>query len=164
VSDDTKPAARKPRQRKVAPKSLAEAVADVSTTAAKLLIRLPMAVRWRDLDAFNHVNNANFLTYLEESRLQWLQSLSGPWLTDDSAPLLAAANINFRRPIEYPGTIVVELYVERAGNTSLTLAHRIVSANDAAVLYADGTTVMVWIDRRNGRPAPLPDAIRAACG
>ena len=31
-----------------------------------------LAVRWRDLDAFNHVNNSSYLTYLEEARLQWL--------------------------------------------------------------------------------------------
>jgi len=129
----------------------------------RLLLRLPMPVRWRDLDAFNHVNNSTFLTYLEEARLQWLQSLSGPWVTEDSAPILAAASINFRRPIEYPNTIAVELSVERVGNTSLGIAHRIVSADDAAVVYSDGTTVMVWIDRRNGRPASLPDAVRAAC-
>ena len=49
--------------------------------------RHPMDVRWRDLDAFNHVNNATFLTYLEEARLQWLESLDGEWLTHTSAPV-----------------------------------------------------------------------------
>jgi acyl-CoA thioester hydrolase len=40
-----------------------------------LLHTASISVRWRDLDAFNHVNNSSFLTFLEEARLQWLQQL-----------------------------------------------------------------------------------------
>src|SRR3546814_4599661 len=39
------------------------------------LFRMPIALRWRDLDAFNHVNNSNFMTYLEESRIRWFETL-----------------------------------------------------------------------------------------
>jgi acyl-CoA thioester hydrolase len=129
--------------------------------AATVLYRLPMALRWRDLDAFNHVNNASFLTYLEEARIRWFDSLDGPWLSDEIAPLLAAVQINYRQPISYPAGIAVELIAERVGNTSLTVGHRIVG-EDGQPLYADGHVVVVWIDRSNGRPCPLPDAIRKA--
>jgi acyl-CoA thioester hydrolase len=130
-------------------------------TTPHALIRVPIDVRWRDLDAYHHVNNSTFLTYIEEARLQWFQSLPGPWVTEDTAPVLAASHLNYRRPIEWPAQLVVELSVERVGNTSLTLAHRIGAAHDASVLYSDGTSVLVWIDR-SGRPASLPDAVRAA--
>jgi acyl-CoA thioester hydrolase len=126
-----------------------------------LLFRMPMALRWRDLDAFNHVNNATFLTYLEEARIRWFASLDGPWLTDAIAPLMAAVQVNYRKPIDYPAEISVELTAERVGNTSLTLGHRIVGA-DGTPLYADGHTVLVWICRSSGRPVALPDSIRAA--
>ncbi|PIQ38117.1 MAG: thioesterase, partial [Lysobacterales bacterium CG17_big_fil_post_rev_8_21_14_2_50_64_11] len=71
------------------------------TTAGNVLARIAMPVRWRDLDAFNHVNNASYLTYLEEARLQWLGALPGPWLDSTSAPVLAAIQINYRRPIAW---------------------------------------------------------------
>ena len=42
----------------------------MSTDTPKILFRMPMALRWRDLDAFQHVNTSNFLTYLEEARIR----------------------------------------------------------------------------------------------
>lgn len=134
------------------------------TEAAKpLLLRVPIAVRWRDLDAFSHVNNSSFLTYIEEARLQWFQSLPGPWITEGSAPLLAATHVNYRRPIEWPCDIDVELFNDRLGNTSLTVGHRIVARGTPDVLYSDGYSVLVWVDRASGKPTALPEAVLAAC-
>jgi acyl-CoA thioester hydrolase len=144
----------------------ANVVAPAMPTAAPMqagLIRVPLSVRWRDLDAFNHVNNSQFLSYLEEARLRWMIHLPGEWIDENVAPVVAAANVNYRRPIEWPNEIVVELFVERLGNTSLTIGHRIVHADDASILYADGNVVMVWIDKARGQASPLPEAVRAAC-
>ncbi len=128
------------------------------------LFRLEIDVRWRDLDAFEHVNNANFLTYLEETRLAWMASLPGPWMDETCAPLLAAVKIDYRRPIGWPARIAVELSVARVGRSSLTLGHRIVAAADSDCVHADGDTTMVWVDRGGGGAVPLPAAVRAACG
>lgn len=128
-----------------------------------LLARVPIAVRWRDLDAFNHVNNSTFLTYLEEARLVWLAGIEGAWFGERSMPVLAASNVNYRRPLEWPGEVVVELRCTRVGNSSLTLAHRILSASDPAVVHSDGDVVLVWTDPTVGRAVELPAPIRAAC-
>ena len=130
--------------------------------APHVLARVPITVRWRDLDAFNHVNNANFLTYLEEARLVWLLGIKGDWKTDEMSPVLAASQINFREQIEWPAGIVVELHCAKLGNTSMTLSHRITSA-DGDKLHSDGSVVMVWINPGNGRPVSVPAAVRAAC-
>lgn len=127
------------------------------------LFRMPIALRWRDLDAFNHVNNSNFMTYLEEARIRWFDSLGEAWVTDATAPLLAAVQMNYRLPIPYPASVVVELRCDRLGTTSVTLGHRIVG-EDGGLVYADGHVVMVWIDRAGGRPTPLPEAVRRAAG
>ena len=123
-----------------------------------------LAVRWRDLDAFNHVNNASYLTYLEESRLLWLGQIRGPWFDDAAMPVLAASELNYRLPIAWPATLQVELRCERLGNSSLTLAHRIVDAGDPARLYSDGRVVMVWMNPLTGRSVPLPATVRSAAG
>jgi acyl-CoA thioester hydrolase len=125
-----------------------------------VIFRMPLELRWRDLDAFNHVNNANFMTFLEEARIRWLESTGAQWISEEINPLLAAVQINYRLPIPYPASIFVELFAERIGNTSLTLGHRIVGEADR--IYADGHVVMVWIDRRNGRPVALPSGVRSA--
>ena len=131
----------------------------MNDAAPKILFRMPVALRWRDLDAFQHVNNSNFLTYLEEARIRWFESWNGEWVNDAIMPLLAAVQINYKMPIPYPADVVVALYADKVGNTSCTVGHRIVSA-DGATLYADGHVVMVWIDRATGRPIPLPDFVR----
>ena len=128
----------------------------------KLLFDLPIEVRWRDLDAFNHVNNQNFLGYVEEARVRWFKSLSADWANETSAPILAAIAMNYRQPIGWPETLRVQLLAERLGTKSVTLAHRIVSAGEPDRLYADGHTVLVWVDR-TGQSVALPEAVRAAC-
>lgn len=119
-----------------------------------------IATRWRDLDVFNHVNNSNFLTYLEETRILWFQSLDMEWVNDAFAPLLASVHMDYRQPIPYPGDVLVQLFITRTGSSSMTIGHRITDA-EGKVLYADGYVVMVWVDLATQRPMPLPEHIRA---
>ena len=156
------PRKRKPTVEPTAAATVIEAAAP-SVQAPTRLIRVAMAVRWRDLDAFNHVNNSKYLSYLEEARLQWMLTIPGQGMDDHVAPVVAAAHLNYRRPIEWPNDVAIELFVERLGNASVSIGHRIVAADDADVLYCDGHVVMVWIDRDSGRAAPLPAAVRRSC-
>ena len=140
----------------------------MSGEASTALSATPMftaaiAVRWRDLDAFNHVNNSTYLTYLEEARLQWMLSM-GDVFDPASTPVLAASELNYRRPIAWPAQVQVQLLCERLGNSSITVAHRIVDAGDPERLYCDGRVVMVWIDPQTGRSVPLPTSVRSAAG
>ncbi|HEY0178852.1 MAG TPA: thioesterase family protein [Dokdonella sp.] len=134
-----------------------------SDTTPTPLASVPVSVRWGDLDAFNHVNNATFLVYAQEARLAWLAGVEGIWFDETMMPVVAAAQVNYRRQLAWPAEIVVELDAKRLGQSSLTLAHRVVAARDRTTVYADGEVVMVWIDPASGRSVPLPDAIRAAC-
>lgn len=121
-----------------------------------------ISVRWRDLDAFNHVNNATYLTYLEEARLQWLRHVPDALPSEQAAPVLAASQLNYRSPINWPAQLDVQLSCARLGNSSITLAHRIVDANQPEHLYCDGSVTMVWINPASGKPVPLPEGLRAA--
>jgi len=129
---------------------------------APVVARVPISVRWGDLDAFDHVNNAAFLVYVQEARIVWLSRLGTQLRDDAKMPVVAAASLNFRRQLGWPAQIVVELSIARVGNSSLTIAHRIVDEDDASCVYADGETVMVWIDPASGRSIALPEAVRAA--
>jgi len=124
---------------------------------------IPLHVRWRDLDAFNHVNNSSYLTFLEEARLQWLRNVPGEWFSEHAMPVMAAVELHYRKPIEWPTEIDVLLSCERLGNSSMTIGNRIVDRSDHACVYADGNVVMVWVDPASGTSVPLPDAIRTAC-
>ena len=130
---------------------------------APVLLRMPVELRWRDLDAFNHVNNSTFMTYLEEARIRWFDTLGEAWATPEAVPLLAAVQMNYRRPIPYPSKIVVELSAGRLGTSSATIGHRILAAGSGDV-HADGQVVMVWVERDSGRPCALPEVIRRVMG
>ncbi|MDO1527518.1 thioesterase family protein [Fulvimonas sp. R45] len=166
TSESPKPARRRRKAEPAAPAPFDAAPIDEAPAdaAPRPLFVAELAARWRDLDAFNHVNNSNYLTYLEEARLQWLSHVPGPWFDEHAMPVMAAAQLNYRRPIEWPAQLHVQLYCERMGTTSMTIAHRLVDAGDAGALYCDGHVVMVWMDPATGKPVPLPQAIRDAAG
>ncbi len=133
----------------------------MSREIAQNVFRFRIAPRWGDLDAMNHVNNATYLRYLEEARIQWLNAQDTAWFDGERAPVLASATVNYRLPIEYPGEIDIELFTTRIGTSSLTIGHRMVDDRHDA-LHCDGHVVVVWVDRKTGKPAPLPDRIRLA--
>ena len=165
TDDKKKPAKpRAPRKRaKARPNAAAIAAAQPRPASARQLAVIPMHVRWRDLDAFNHVNNSSYLTFLEESRLQWLRGVPGEWFNEHAMPVMAAVELHYRKPITWPAEVDVQLSCIRIGNTSMTVDNHIVDRNDPACVYADGTVVLVWIDPATGKSVSLPDAIRKAC-
>ncbi|WP_407470705.1 acyl-CoA thioesterase [Xanthomonas campestris] len=128
----------------------------------KILARVPISVRWRDMDSMGHVNNAKYISYLEEARVRWMLGVEGVAMTDRIAPVVAATDVNYKRPLVWPNDILVELFVERLGSSSVTIGHRILDQKDEGVLYSDGNVVVVWIDTQTGKSASLPDAVRAA--
>ncbi len=126
-----------------------------------VLIEHELEVRWRDLDAYDHVNNASYLTFLEEARLRWFRTLPEPWRTTTAEPVVARIETSFKQPINYPARLLVRLSTVRVGNSSLAIGHRIEGV-DNQTLYADGVTVLVWVSPTTGRPVPLPDGVRSA--
>jgi len=127
------------------------------------LITVPLSVRWGDMDAFNHVNNSVYATYLEEVRLRWFAGINGPWVSAEMGPVVASLRIEFRQPIEWPEELAVSMSCERIGRSSLTLPFVMTRATDTSRVYAEGSTVLVWIDRRSGKSIDLPPHVRAAC-
>ncbi len=117
-------------------------------------------VRWRDLDAFNHVNNGTYLSYLEEARIRWFAQLGEPWVTAEFAPVIASSTLNYREPVTYPATLEIELFGEKIGTSSVVVGHRIKGVDGR--LHCDGNVAIVWIDLASGRPRPLPDGVRRA--
>lgn len=124
------------------------------------VFRTRIALRWSDLDAFNHVNNSRYLTFLEQARVECFESIGEDWVTDDSAPVVASATLNFRYPIAYPADVFVELSTKHVGTSSVVIDHRIVAAN--GTLHCDGHVVAVWVDRHTGKPTELPNGVRRA--
>lgn len=131
--------------------------------ARVLLHSIRVAVRWGDMDAVGHVNNARYFTYFEQARMGWLAAMG---LADsvngaEQGPVIADAACTFRRAIVYPAELLVTMYGGTPGRSSFQTWYEIHDAEDPALLYADGASRMVWVDRRAGRSIPVPEKVRA---
>ena len=120
-----------------------------------------LAVRFRDCDALGHVNNAVYLTYLEEARLHHWRS-SGVATDGERVPqvILARAEIDYRRPAIYGELLVVRLGVAAIGRTSFTYEYEIVDRHGH--LVASARTVLVRYDHEARTPVPISDALKDA--
>jgi acyl-CoA thioester hydrolase len=117
-------------------------------------------VRWRDVDALRHVNNAVYATYLEECRDGWLEQVLG----DDGAMwdyVLARVAIDFRSEVGLDEEAVLgRVTLARIGTSSLTLHEEIRKLD--GTLAAEAESVIVARDRDTGRSRPLTDEERTA--
>jgi acyl-CoA thioester hydrolase len=131
------------------------------TAAPRLLHSLRLQVRWGDMDALGHVNNAEYLRYFEQSRIEWLDGLGYRTTGKGTGPILARASVTYLKPLAYPGEIEVRLYAARIGNASFTVTSDIVNGRDAAERFTEGEFVVVWVDYDASKSVPLPDRLRA---
>jgi acyl-CoA thioester hydrolase len=116
-------------------------------------------IRWRDVDAYQHVNNAVYATYFEECRDEWLSHvLEGEG--DEWDFVLARVAIDFRRELRLEHeSIVVTCRLERIGTASVTLHEEIHS--EEGWLSARSEAVVVARNRETGKARPLTAAERA---
>jgi acyl-CoA thioester hydrolase len=117
-------------------------------------------IRWRDLDAFNHVNHVVFLTYLEEARDEWLgRALGDPG--DVWGYVVARVAIDYRRELSIENDeVVATCRLERIGNSSVRTREEIRTLEGEVA--AEAEAVLVARDSETGRSRPLSDDERAA--
>ncbi len=120
----------------------------------------PIEIRWRDVDAYRHVNNAVYATYLEECRDEWLERVLGRE-SDLWAFVLARVAIDFRRELrQADDTVRVRVGLDRIGTSSVRTREQIVKEDGE--LAAEAEAVLVARDPDTGRSRPLTEAERAA--
>ena len=116
-------------------------------------------VRFRDCDPLGHVNNAVYLTYLEQARLvQWRSLWKFEPLPDIPGIILARAEIDYKRSARYGDFLDVRIGLAALGRTSFTYEYEIVDTSGQ--LVATARTVQVFYDYRAARPTPIPDELR----
>ena len=116
-------------------------------------------VRFRDIDALGHVNNAVYATYIEQARTRYFRDVLDMDISQSSS-VLASISIDFRRPIELAdGDVTVTVELADLGRSSATMTHE-VRVGDAVAAAAEAT--IVSLDPETGEPTPIPEDRRAA--
>jgi acyl-CoA thioester hydrolase len=118
-------------------------------------------VRWDDIDAFGHVNNAKYLTYIQEARFQWsfyqyASQNEQPTLVE---MVVARAEVDYLVPIYEGGRFYdVNLWVESIGNSSFTMGYEVVGDN--GVVHARVKSVQVAVSMETKKSRPLTETER----
>jgi acyl-CoA thioester hydrolase len=119
-----------------------------------------LEIRWRDVDAYGHVNNAVYLTYLEEARDAWVTRVLGE-VTDTWDFVLARVAIDFRHELtQADGEVVVRCTLDSLGRASVRTREEIVKAD--GTISAVAASITVPRDPASGRSRPLTAEERAA--
>lgn len=137
-------------------------------------LHVPIAVRWSDLDAYEHVNNARMFTLLEEARIAafWGGAAEGSptaVLTTgpgaESITLIAAQQIEYRAPIPFHrDPLDVEVWISRMGGASLQVCYELYSpvGIEPRTLYTLASSTIVLVDRASGAPRRISAQEREA--
>lgn len=127
----------------------------------KLVHEMVIPIRWGDMDAMGHVNNANYFRYMEIIRLEWLRGL-GQRLDGRTVEGLVIINAfcTFHKQFEYPGDILARMYVSDPGRTSFESWTTMTRVQEPEAVYASGGATIVWADYTKQKSVPLPQWLR----
>ncbi len=116
-------------------------------------------VRFRDADGFGHVNNAVYLTYVEQARIAYLveRGVFTRPTQDEMSMILARAELDFRAPLSVGQDVQIGVRTARVGNKSFTLEYEL-HADSRVVAVA--ATVLVAYDYERNDPVTIPDEWR----
>ena len=99
--------------------------------------------RWKDLDAFGHINNAVFLTYIEDARIQFFKR----WRINykERSLIVASAKINYLRQVTHPSDLVIAQKVSRIGTKSFDIFSVVFIENESSPV-CESTIISVAFD------------------
>jgi len=122
--------------------------------------RTRVEVRFRDLDAFGHVNNAVTTSYVEHGRIRYLRDVLGFSPVGEMPMILAMIQVDYVTPIYFGEYVEVASRVDWIGTTSLAMSHRL-SAGEDEHEVARATSVLVAYDYAESKPMPVPQEWRS---
>jgi acyl-CoA thioester hydrolase len=121
----------------------------------------PIEIRYADLDPQGHVNNARFLTYFEQARVNYLINL-GLFTKDQSfleiGIIIAEATVTFKAPVYFGTQARMGVRVSRLGTKSMMMEYEML--DDENVVYATGSTAIVTFDYMSHATIPIPETWR----
>ena len=119
-----------------------------------------IAIRWGDMDAMGHVNNASYFRYMETIRIDWMHSIG--CLPDPlgEGPVIVNAFCNFYKQLEYPGEVLTKMYVSDLGRTTFETWATMERVDRPGAIYAAGGATTIWVDFPAQKAKALPDWMR----
>ena len=111
--------------------------------------------RWRDLDAFGHVNNAVFATYIETARGTLFERWNLPFNGTGQSLIVASITIDYLKQIKHPTKMIVGQRISRIGNSSFDIESSIFTEQNKLSLIANSKVIVVCFDFDNQKSVPV---------
>ncbi|MBA3899002.1 MAG: acyl-CoA thioesterase [Bacteroidetes bacterium] len=123
-------------------------------------IKLEIRIDWSELDYFGHVNNVSFFKYIQASRVNYWDNIgiTELHLKINVGSLLASSKCEFKKPLFYPGNIIVRAKVDFIKETSFGFSLQILNAANEVV--AEAQDIMVMYDFNKNDKTPFNPALR----
>ncbi len=128
-------------------------------TAAKRVFTVDLKVRFRDLDAMGHVNNAVFFTYFEEGRKTFFQTHFHGEKGVEFPFILAHAACDYQKPITLDDAVRLLMWVGEIRTKRFDFIYRIVDARQEGGVYASGRSVQVAFDYQDHCSVKIPEHV-----
>ena len=122
----------------------------------KLVYEMTVPIRWGDMDAMGHVNNGSYFRYLETIRIDWMRSVGAIPDPKGEGMVIVNAFCNFYRQLEYPGDVLMKMYVSDPARTTFETWATMERADQPGTVYAAGGATTIWVDFPAQKAAPLP--------
>ncbi len=126
----------------------------------KLVYEVTIPIRWGDMDAMGHLNNTTYFRYLETCRIDWMASIGFMPDKDGSGPVIVNAFCNFYQQLEYPGDVLVKMYVSDPARTTFESWVTLERSDRPGVICAAGGATTIWVDFPNQKARTMPERLR----
>jgi acyl-CoA thioester hydrolase len=126
----------------------------------KFPLKLNLRLDWSEMDLFGHINNVAYFKYIQAARVNYWETMGLSKMFEETrkGPILASSAIDFRKPLHYPGNIVVQSGIDTVGESSFLILHQIL--NEKKEVCAEGRDVVVLFDFNQNKKMAVPEEIR----
>ncbi len=123
-------------------------------------LSLTLRIDWSEMDTYQHVNNVNFMKYMQSARVQFweVSGLAQLYSETKKGPMLVSTKCDFKNPLFFPGDVIIKTKVEFIKNSSFGLYHKLY--NDKGVLCAEGHDVAVCFDFNTDKTFQITEKLR----
>jgi acyl-CoA thioester hydrolase len=127
----------------------------------KQVFETTIPIRWGDIDAMGHLNNASYFRYMEVCRIDWLASIDSVPSQTAEGIVIVNAFCNFYRQLTYPGDVLMKMYTSDPARTTFETWVTMERSDAPGVIDAAGGATTIWVDFPNQKAKALPDWLRA---
>lgn len=126
----------------------------------KLVYEMTIPIRWGDMDAMGHLNNTGYFRYMETCRIDWMNAIGCMPDPKGHGLVIVNAFCNFYQQLEYPGDVLIKMFVSDPGRTTFESWATMERADAPGVIYAAGGATTIWVDFPLKKACELPPWLR----